>query len=120
MAIPYRKNAEENAPRRKYFIEASAEASRRKENPVRQVQGQGQDLQGQEHQDEVGRRGDEGHARRGQEDERVVLGLRLAGPVQVVIAEEDGDGRRGQDHQAEEHRVAVQGHHASEHRGRPW
>src|SRR5207253_3809701 len=33
-AIPYRKKAEENAPSRKYFMEASDEARRRNEKPV--------------------------------------------------------------------------------------
>jgi hypothetical protein len=30
MAVPYRKNAEENAPSRKYFIDASCDSRRRR------------------------------------------------------------------------------------------
>ena len=53
-ATPNRKNADENAPSRKYFIAASFESAAARD-PGQHVERERQDLQRQEHQDEVGR-----------------------------------------------------------------
>ncbi len=86
-ATPNRKNADENAPSRKYFIAASFEF-RRPGDARQDVEGQRQDLEGQEHEDEVGRGRDQRHPGRGEQDERIELPAeRVAGPCEVVRAQ---------------------------------
>jgi hypothetical protein len=79
--------------------------------PGEDVEGEGQDLEGQEHHDEVGGRGDQAHARQGEQQQRVELAPALAGPLEVVEAVDDGDGSDGEQDQPGDHGELVGGDH---------
>ena len=76
------------------------------------VQGDREDLEGQEHDDEVVGRGHQQHARRRQQQEGVVLGPLDLFPAEVALGDQEPEGGGGQDDRPGEDGEAVDGHHA--------
>ncbi len=80
------------------------------------VQRQGQDLEREEHRDQVGRGRDQRHPGRREEDERIELWSELPRALEVVVAEQQAERRHAEQDQAHDHREPIGGHGAGEHR----